>query len=428
MANFCTECGEALPTRSKFCGNCGEKVLEGQVLSLAPENKPAGSLLSKGVDPLVNSLSSLVAKPLQNGSPVSTTLIGATPFADLEAEMTPELSVIFSEITAAMSSEQGPHFPSELYERALEIDRRNTQRLMAILFNTLDSMLDGMGSDELLVHLGLDLYACGDEEAALSMWEKAAEDGNGDALVYLYVIARDFQNNAAMNRIEAQIRLSEHPTGLWEVALVHLKRGEVESFHELRQLAVAAGNPDAIHHFGDELIKAGQLEEGLEIIEPIARSGNASILSTYIWSLVLSEQHARAKEFGLEALPVAEQFVDNFEGSEEELSSHSYQLANARSNHALASMALGESPSTFVEMWREGSHTGHEESLFYPLVSMWAQGQNSEAIQGFNALPLEVRESAANTVSDLCASCGWVSEWGSLGQELIDAADSAEQS
>ena len=85
-------------------------------------------------------------------------------------------------------------------------------------------------------------------------------------------------------------------------------------------------------------------------------------------------------------------------------------------------MALGEDSATFIAMWHEGALSGHEESMFYPLVVMWTRGKHDEAIRGFNELAQEIRVSAAGTVDQLTAAGGWLAQWGAQGRELIEGA------
>lgn len=342
------------------------------------------------------------------------------PFGDLTFEMSQELSDLMVEWVQAMSSSDTDH-RDELWTRMMDLDPLNAIRGVAATLSALAESMD-LDVSEVLADLGSDAYSHGDVEGALSMWEAAVDAGHGQALLYLFAAARDSDDLSARQRWEEAIRDRRDPDALWAVANDFASRGDMPGFTEWCRAAAAAGNSTANHYIAKDEIDNGRIEAGLSRLEPFARQGNPSIISTYSWTLLSIGQFDRARVFGSDVMPAAKRFVADLDEDSEDKDLWAEQLANARSNLALADLALGMDADAVVRTWQEGAATGHPESLFYPLVVNWQRGRTGEAIAAYRALEAETRSSIDETVAELATEQGWIKEWAGICRRFIDAA------
>jgi hypothetical protein len=186
---------------------------------------------------------------------------------------------------------------------------------------------------------------------------------------------------------------------------------------------MSSGELEAAHSAGHSLIRQGRIGEARAILEQDSRMGNPGSLATLTWHLLLAGEHAPAidvfdasyddcealTEAVMEAQPntfISGQFLIN--------------IINARSNVALHRLAVGGDPSVALETWAEMTEYGHPESIFYPAVLRYRQGDIAGAQAQVQAMTDAVLKEMDQTLTELVThGTGWIVDFARDGQALL---------
>jgi hypothetical protein len=180
---------------------------------------------------------------------------------------------------------------------------------------------------------------------------------------------------------------------------------------------------EAAHSAGHSLIRQGRIGEARAILEQDSRKGNPGSLATFTWHLLLAGEHAPAIDLfdatydGCEALTesVIEANPNTFISGQFLLN-----IINARSNVALHRLAMGGEPGTALEVWSEMTKYGHPESIFYPAVLRYRQGDVAGAKAEVQEMTDAVIQEMDQTLTELITQgSGWIVDFARDGQTLI---------
>lgn len=128
------------------------------------------------------------------------------------------------------------------------------------------------------------------------------------------------------------------------------------------------------------LTKQDNFEKASIYLEESARLGCANALSTITWHLMLETKYQEAVE------TFDRNYYKIMTTRDHELDFE--QAANMRSNYALCLWALGEDVSKLNKIWMDKYFQGeHAESMFYPILIEYMNGNSAKAISDVQALP-----------------------------------------
>ena len=136
-------------------------------------------------------------------------------------------------------------------------------------------------------------------------------------------------------------------------------------------------DPFTLNNDGYRLVNEGKIDEGMRLLSLSAEAGLPWALATYTWQ--------RLREGNLE--DTVSFYYKVKEALELELRDRRhfpewvYQVANAKSNVALALVLLNRDVETALSWWKEGAKLGHSESILYPAVYEFRNGNRDDAVQ-----------------------------------------------
>ena len=126
--------------------------------------------------------------------------------------------------------------------------------------------------------------------------------------------------------------------------------------------------------------KLENFEKALIYLEESARLGSANALSTITWYLMLQGKYQEAIdtfEKHYYKIMTTREYAIDFE-----------QAANMRSNYAVCLWALGKDVSELNKIWQDEYFQGeHAESMFYPILIEYMNGNSDKAISNAKTLP-----------------------------------------
>jgi len=150
-------------------------------------------------------------------------------------------------------------------------------------------------------------------------------------------------------------------------------------------------------------------------LEESARLGCANALSTLTWNLMLEDKYQEAVTlFDRHYYKIMITRDSNLDFD---------QAANMRSNYALNLWALGKNVTELNKIWQDEYLQGdHAESMFYPKLIEYMQGDANKAIANVKALPDYIRVQLKSDFSEDFSGSAWFKNIATLSMELLAKA------
>jgi len=201
-------------------------------------------------------------------------------------------------------------------------------------------------------------------------------------------------------------------------------------------------NPDVSKNDeGYKLLNSGNKVEGLKLIREAALNGQPNALSTLIWHLVIDDQIKSAiKDYEI-AISKTVQWIASEKSRIDKLwfasardksmliDHYQYQVANSKSNIALAYLALGKEDIA-TNLWNEAAEShGHIEARFYPIFHLCKSNPNASIGVLKNSF---TKQELQSLIEDLVQAStlgnGWFSRWAKSGIEVLKKASQGKTS
>jgi hypothetical protein len=168
-------------------------------------------------------------------------------------------------------------------------------------------------------------------------------------------------------------------------------------------------DPLAINNAAHTVMMQGLHEEGLAGFELAASMGQPNALASLIWFRLLGEDFEQARGAFERYFPRVPGWM---QGQDEDIQAGTYdQLANCKSNAALAYLALGDRRQA-LQLWSEAADVGHIEAKAYPGVLAVREGEMRQAKKIFKRLSKsELQEFIDDMESVHVEGTGWFRDW-----------------
>ena len=468
-ARFCGQCGTARSTGAKFCGQCGTPFAPAPATAPAPVGDAGATVMSNAAiadDELTEHTRGLLERSAVQGDTLAMVVLGhhakthddpdgarrwfemAANGGNVDAMVTLAGMAMEEDNTeavaywmrqaadggnlAAMAWLGAQAFRAQDFTEAriwlqvpadagstdaqavlgaLERITGNLDRARALLTQAAEA-----GSAEAMHELGL----CeldpnnddGDEDTAVTWWQRAADLGNSESMRALGSLAWQHGEEEDAAEWFARGANAGNVDCMRAAAVLAGSEGDTRAQRHWNEQAAAAGHAQALNDVGYALVHEGRIDEGMAMLEASARQGVPWALATHSWQLLSSGDFARAVAFGDEVMDACVQFVwDN--ADDPEIGPYCpEQLANAESNLALCRLALGGDPHTAVDTWDRGAQVGHVESMFYPAIVAHRAGRGDEARRIAQALEGDTRDELLATLREGVSDGGpWFADW-----------------
>lgn len=486
-ARFCGQCGTPRSTGAKFCGQCGTPFAPAPATVPAPVGDAGATVMSSATTTdnaeLTEHTRGLLERSAVQGDTLAMVVLGhhAKTHDDLDGarrwfEMAANGGNVDAMVTLAGMAMEADNTEAVAYWMRQAADGGNliamtwlgARAYMAhdltearlwlevpadagstdaqAILGTLERITGNLdrarelltqaaeaGSVEAMHELGLceldPTNDDGDEDAAVTWWQRAADLGNTESMRALGSLA--WQHGEEDDAAEWFTRGANagNVDCMRAAAVLAGSEGDTEAQRHWNEQAAAAGHAQAQNDVGYALVHEGRVDEGMVMLEASARQGVPWALATHSWQLLGSGDFARAVAFGDEVMAACVQFVaDN--ADDPEIGPYCpEQLANAASNLALCRLALGGDPQTAVDTWERGAQVGHVESMFYPAIIAYRAGRGEEARRIAHTLEGNTRDELLATLREGVTDGGpWFADWcrdgltimGQLGQQVPD--------
>lgn len=192
-------------------------------------------------------------------------------------------------------------------------------------------------------------------------------------------------------------------------------------------------NPDNLKNDeGFRLLKSGSKAKGLELLRLAALNGHPNALATVTWHHMLDDEIKKAIEDHELCIAKTDSWIANEKSRIDKLwlvstndkksviNHYKYQVANSKSNAALAYLASGKEDIA-MSLWSEAAEShGHIEARFYPLFNLCKSNPNVAIGVLKSSFRKEELKDLINTLVRVSTeSSGWFSKWAAQGLEVL---------
>jgi hypothetical protein len=212
-------------------------------------------------------------------------------------------------------------------------------------------------------------------------------------------------------------------SGLGELQVVAtsmaVAEGDLAKASKWADMALASGYQarffgDALNNLGWAYLMKKDVSTGMKYLRHSAQQGCANAMSSVTWNLLEEGKFQEARDF----------FDAHYFSIMSRLDSDEdfAQASNMRSNDALNRWALGASDEEVIAIWSdEKFQEGHAESLFYPLLIQWRNGDKERASAALAALPAHIIAELNDAFAEDRKRVGWFADLSAEAREFLGA-------